>query len=91
MFPAQLSRRDRKSASAKIFRQIPYRLVYHLFDPHATWTVDPEAFHSRGRNTPFAGWRLKGRVIATVLAGRFTHVAEGVQFERPAAALEGAR
>jgi hypothetical protein len=34
---------------------------------------------------------LQGRVIATLLAGRFTHVAEGVQFERPAAALEGAR
>jgi dihydroorotase len=62
-----------------------------LFDPQATWTVDPEAFHSKGRNTPFAGWRLQGRVIATLLAGRFTHVAEGVQFERPAAALEGAR
>ena len=57
-----------------------------LFDPAASWTVDPESFHSKGRNTPFAGWRLKGRVLATLLAGRFTHVADGVQFERPEAA-----
>ena len=55
-----------------------------LFDPQAEWTVDPAAFHTKGRNTPFAGWRLKGRVLATVLGGRFTHVADSVQFERPA-------
>jgi len=58
-----------------------------LFDPRAEWVVDPDAFHSRGRNTPFAGWRLEGRVLATMLQGRFTHVADGVHFERPAAAL----
>jgi dihydroorotase len=27
-------------------------------------------FHSRGRNTPFAGWKLTGAAIATVVAGR---------------------
>jgi dihydroorotase len=62
-----------------------------VFDPHAEWTVDPDAFHSRGRNTPFAGWRLRGRVLATLNAGRFTHVADGVQFERPVAAVGAAR
>ena len=57
-----------------------------IFDPQAEWTVDPQGFHTKGRNTPFAGWRLKGRVLATLLAGRFTHVASDVQFERPVAA-----
>lgn len=47
-----------------------------LFDPEGTWTVEPERFHSKGRNTPFAGWTLHGRVLATVLAGRVTHVAD---------------
>jgi dihydroorotase len=51
-----------------------------VFDPAAEWTVDPDAFFSKGRNTPFAGWRLRGRVLATLLAGRFTHVADGVEF-----------
>jgi len=55
-----------------------------LFDPRAEWVVDPEAFHSMGRNTPFAGWRLEGRVLATMLQGRFTHIADGVRFERAA-------
>ncbi|HEY6196892.1 MAG TPA: dihydroorotase [Candidatus Eisenbacteria bacterium] len=50
-----------------------------LFDPAAEWTVDPAAFHSKGRSTPFAGWRLRGRVLATMLAGRFTHLANGVE------------
>jgi dihydroorotase len=51
-----------------------------VFDPVAEWTVDPDAFFSKGRNTPFAGWRLRGRVLATMLAGRFTHVTGGVEF-----------
>jgi dihydroorotase len=51
-----------------------------VFDPVAEWTVDPDVFFSKGRNTPFAGWRLRGRVLATMLAGRFTHVTGGVEF-----------
>jgi dihydroorotase len=56
-----------------------------LFDPQEAWVVDPEAFHTKGRNTPFAGWRLRGRVLLTMLEGRFTHTAESVVFERPLA------
>jgi len=56
-----------------------------LFDPDAAWTVDPERFHTKGRNTPFAGWRLRGRVLVTMREGRVTHVADGVAFERPVA------
>jgi dihydroorotase len=40
-----------------------------LFDPSATWTVDPENFRSRSRNCPFAGQRLQGRVAATIVNG----------------------
>jgi dihydroorotase len=56
-----------------------------LFDPDAEWVVDPAAFFSKGRNTPFAGWRLRGRVLLTMLAGRVTHADERVAFERPLA------
>jgi dihydroorotase len=41
-----------------------------VVDPEADWTVDPEEFHSKGRNTPFAGRRLKGRVVRTLVGGR---------------------
>lgn len=40
-----------------------------VFDPHAYWTVTPEALHSAGRNTPLAGYELPGQVRATVVGG----------------------
>ena len=44
-----------------------------LIDPEVSWKVDPERFHSLGRNTPFAGWTLTGRAIATWCGGVLTH------------------
>src|SRR6266508_1868405 len=41
-----------------------------IIDPDAEWTVEPETFASKGRNTPLAGRRLRGRVVATVYEGR---------------------
>ena len=40
-----------------------------LFDPDEEWTVDPEQFASKARNTPFAGWKVKGRVKYTIVKG----------------------
>lgn len=34
------------------------------------WTVDPGRFRSRARNTPYAGWTLRGRPILTIAGGR---------------------
>ncbi len=48
----------------------PANLV--VFDPSAPWTVDPDALRSRSRNTPYAGRELLGRVVYTILRGRFT-------------------
>lgn len=44
-----------------------------IFDPHAEWVVDPEKFESRGRNTPLAGVKLRGRVMATVYGGSIVY------------------
>jgi len=41
-----------------------------VFDPNANWIVDPEAFVSKSRNSPFIGWELTGRPCYTVVAGR---------------------
>jgi dihydroorotase len=40
-----------------------------VFDPDEEWTVDASAMHSRSRNTPYAGRRLRGRVRHTLLEG----------------------
>jgi dihydroorotase len=46
-----------------------------VIDPTARWTVDPTAFASRSRNTPYAGRELTGRVRHTVLRGEAVVVA----------------
>ena len=48
----------------------PANLV--LYDPAASWVVDPATLASKSRNTPFAGRRLPGSVVATFLRGRPT-------------------
>ncbi len=55
-----------------------------VFDPDAEWTVDPDRFLSKGRNTPFRGRRLWGRVVATFVGGAPAYLA-------PEAAPAGAR
>jgi len=40
-----------------------------VFDPDEEWIVDPAAMHSRSRNTPYAGRRVRGRVRHTLLEG----------------------
>jgi dihydroorotase len=47
-----------------------------VFDPAASWTVEPERFHSLSRNTPFGGRELTGRVVHTFFNGKRT-VADG--------------
>jgi len=40
-----------------------------IIDPDETWTIDPAAFGSRARNTPFAGRTVRGRAVAVVVGG----------------------
>ncbi len=44
-----------------------------VFDPDDEWTVDPSRFASKGRNTPLAGLRLRGRVRLTLLGGEVVY------------------
>lgn len=46
---------------------------FTIFDPDEEWTVDPEQFASKGRNTPFAGRTLKGRVKYTIVGGKIIY------------------
>ena len=41
-----------------------------VFDLDTEFTVDPATFLSKGRSTPFEGWRLHGRTILTLVDGR---------------------
>ena len=44
-----------------------------VFDPKLEWIVDPAAFLSKGRNTPYAGRKLRGRTLATIVGGRLAY------------------
>jgi dihydroorotase len=48
-----------------------------VFDPAATWQVEPQALRSQGKHTPFAfdvsGMALSGRVRTTLVHGRIVH------------------
>jgi dihydroorotase len=41
-----------------------------IFDPQREWAVDPRSFKSKSRNTPFAGWKLRGQTVVTLLEGK---------------------
>ncbi|RDV81676.1 dihydroorotase [Ammonifex thiophilus] len=45
-----------------------------LIDPEREEEVDPATFASKGRNTPFAGWRLKGWPVGVVVRGKWIPV-----------------
>jgi dihydroorotase len=47
-----------------------------VFDPSKRWTVRASEFASKGRNTPFEGWELPGRVLLTVVGGRAVYRAD---------------
>jgi len=44
-----------------------------VFDPDREWVVDTKDFASRGKNTPLAGEKLKGKVIATIYQGKIVY------------------
>jgi len=46
-----------------------------IADLRESWEVDPARFRSKSRNTPFAGWKVKGRIRTTIVGGRVVYEA----------------
>jgi dihydroorotase len=44
-----------------------------VIDPEVLWTVDPAKFRSKSTNTPFAGWKLRGRADIVIVGGRIKY------------------
>ena len=44
-----------------------------LIDPARSWRVDRSRLCSKSINTPFDGWTLQGRAVATIVAGRIKY------------------
>jgi len=44
-----------------------------IADPEAEYTIDKEKFFSKGKNTPFHGRKVTGRVVATFVSGKLVY------------------
>lgn len=44
-----------------------------VFDLDEEYTVDPEKFHTKGRSTPFEGWKVYGKCLMTMVDGRIVY------------------
>jgi dihydroorotase len=44
-----------------------------IVDPDAEWEYREADVRSKSRNSPFFGWKLRGRAVATIRGGRVTH------------------
>lgn len=52
-----------------------------LIDPELAWTVDSNTFYTRGKLTPFEGRQLRGKAVATIVAGKLV-MKDGEVIER---------
>jgi len=52
-----------------------------IFDRDKEWVVDTTTFASKGKNTPLAGSRLKGKVMATIFQGKLVYRDESLSLE----------
>ena len=50
-----------------------------VLDVTTPWTVDPTRFHSKSRNSPFAGRSLSGRAVLTLVYGKLVYDAEAAR------------
>jgi dihydroorotase len=63
-----------------------------VFDPSMRWLVEPAAFLTKGRNTPYAGSTLTGRAVCTVVQGRVAYkLRDSGNDERPRRANQGSK
>jgi len=62
--PARLLRLDKGTLSVGADGDVT------VFDPDREWVFDRTQSASKAFNSPFYGWRLKGQVVATIVAGR---------------------
>lgn len=45
-----------------------------IFDPDRTWEFNPQEMLSSGKNSPFGGWKLRGKVMYAVVDGKIRSI-----------------
>jgi dihydroorotase len=80
--PSGIMRLERWDYRPAVQEGAPANLV--IFNPQMEWTIDSSAFKSRARNTPYHGWKVRGKVLHTVFKGRLV-VRDGELVDGPKA------
>lgn len=62
--PAEILKVDRGTLSAGAVADVT------VFDPDAEWTVNEKDFESKSKNSPFLGWKMKGRATEVLVGGK---------------------
>ena len=62
--PAQIIKVDRGHLSEGAFADVT------VFDPSLEWVVEKEKFESKSKNSPFIGWKMKGRATDVFVGGK---------------------
>ncbi len=44
-----------------------------VFDPESNITIDTQKFKSKSKNSPFQGWKLKGKIVSTIARGKIIY------------------
>ncbi len=68
-----LGSRSRRAGTVGLVEGAPADLV--VFDRSEPWTVEADGLASRGKNTPWLGMSLPGRVLLTLAGGRIAYEA----------------
>jgi dihydroorotase len=50
------------------------KAVLTIFDPDCEWVVDVNVFKSKSKNSPFHGWKLKGKAVGIYNHGKYLAV-----------------
>jgi len=58
-----------------------------ILDRDREWIVDSRNFASKGKNTPYDGYKFKGKIMATIVSGRIVYIDDSLL--SPAFSLEG--
>ena len=53
-----------------------------ILDPDREWIVDSRNFASKGKNTPYDGYKFKGKVMATIANGRVVYIDDSLVIAR---------
>ena len=55
---------------------IPQTGDFTVWDLNAVSTIDPKDFLSMGKATPFTGWQVHGKCMATVCGGKIAYLSK---------------